>query len=733
MRNGWNDSSKMKGFAFLGITSLFMTMALCAEADEGSSPSLKTEEIHRGSKLMITKTAVSIICSSTDYKQECIASLETVKSPDPRNLIRAAFDLAIISIRSGINRGMTDIESRADADVRTRDALNSCWELMDFAIDDLLKTRDTFKGFLFTRLSDFIDDLLVWLSGSVTYQQTCIDGFEGIDSIAAEIMEMVMRKGQHLTSNGLAIASNLDALLKIFRIPIPFLRPGSGGLGIFGSDSPEEQPVGSPEGSPQMGDSSDNQQLDSSEVSPQMGDSSENQRLDSSKDSPPQNLNGSKKRPLDSSENQPMDSSENQPMDSSENQSLDSSKYSPHNLDPSKNQQPDLSESRPSDSYTTQQLDSSRNQPLDSSESRPLDPLRKLNPLQALNPFGKLEDRHLSEEGGFPRWVTTHSRRLLAARGRRISANVVVAKDGSGKCKTIEQALAMVPMKNRRKFVIYIKQGVYKEKIEVTKKMKNVMFVGDGPTKTIITGNVAFLPDRIGTYRTSTFAVNGDYFMAKDIGFENTAGAARHQAVALRVSADFAVFFNCHMAGYQDTLYVHTHRQFYRDCRISGTIDFVFGDAKAVFQNCEFVIRRPMDNQQCIVTAQGRKDRRETTGIVIHNSRITGDATYRPVKDKNRAFLGRPWKEYSRTIIMNTDIDDVIDPEGWLKWNETFALKTLFYSEYRNRGRGSGQARRVRWRGIQRISARQARGFAPGEFLRGNAWITKRRIPYNAY
>lgn len=227
MRNGWNDSSKMKGFAFLGITSLFMTMALCAEADEGSSPSLKTEEIHRGSKLMITKTAVSIICSSTDYKQECIASLETVKSPDPRNLIRAAFDLAIISIRSGINRGMTDIESRADADVRTRDALNSCWELMDFAIDDLLKTRDTFKGFLFTRLSDFIDDLLVWLSGSVTYQQTCIDGFEGIDSIAAEIMEMVMRKGQHLTSNGLAIASNLDALLKIFRIPIPFLRVNS--------------------------------------------------------------------------------------------------------------------------------------------------------------------------------------------------------------------------------------------------------------------------------------------------------------------------------------------------------------------------------------------------------------------------------------------------------------------------------------------------------------------------
>ncbi|KAG2315227.1 hypothetical protein Bca52824_018349 [Brassica carinata] len=690
MRIGWNNSSKMKSFALLGITSLFMAIAICAEADEGSSPSRKTEGIHRGRKLMITKTAVSVICSSTDYKQDCIASLETVRSLDPRNLIRAAFDLAIMSIRSGINRGMIDIKSRADADMHTRDALNSY----------------TFKGFLFTRLSDFINDLLVWLSGSVTYQQTCIDGFERIDSIAVKIMEGVMRKGQHLTSNSLAIASNLDALLKTFRILIPFLRPGKDGLVIFGSDSPQEWPLDPPEGSPQMDDSSENQQLDSSEVSPQMGDSSENQRLDSSKDSPPKNLNGSKKRLLDSFENQPMDSSNDS-----------------QNLNPSKNQQTDLSESQPSDSYTTQSLDSSRNklldssentpQKLDSSESRPLDPLQKLNPLRAMNPFGKLEDRHLSEEGEFPRWVTTHSRRLLSARRIRISANVVVAKDGSGNCKKIEEALAMVPMKNIKKFVIHIKQGAYYEKIAVTKKMKNVMFVGDGPTKTIITGNVAFFS------RSAPIAL-----LQSDRGFENTAGAARHQAVALRVSADFAVFLNCHMDGYQDTLYVHTHR----------TIDFVFGDAKAVFQNCEFVIHCPLDNQQCIVTAQGRNDRRDTTGIVIQNSRITALYIWTSMyMYRNKAFLGRPWKEYSRKIIMNTNIDDVIDPEGWLKWNETLALNTLFYSEYHNKGRSSDQAHRVRWRGIQRISDKQARGFAPGDFLHGNAWIPKRRIPYSAY
>ncbi|CAE6193568.1 unnamed protein product [Arabidopsis arenosa] len=595
MWNGWNYSSKMKKYVALGVTALIMAMVICVEANDGSSPSRKTEEIHRESKLMITKTAVTIICSSTDYKQDCTTSLATVRSPDPRNLIRSAFDLAIVSIRSGIDRGMIDLKSRADADVHTRNALNTCRELMDDAIDDLRKTRDKFRGFLFTRLSDFVEDLCVWLSGSITYQQTCIDGFEGIDSEAAMMMERVMRKGQRLTSNGLAIAANLDKLLKAFRIPFPFLRSRRDRLGILGSGSSRDQSLGS------------------------------------SQDPPP-------------------------------------------------------------------------------------------------------NDRHLSEEGEFPPWVTRHSRRLLARgpRNNGIRADVVVAKDGSGKCKTIAQALAMVPMKNTKKFVIHIKQGVYKEKVEVTKKMLHVMFVGDGPTKTIITGDIAFLPNQVGTYRTASVAVNGDYFMAKDIGFENTAGAARHQAVALRVSADFAVFFNCHMNGYQDTLYVHTHRQFYRNCRVSGTIDFVFGDAKAVFQNCEFVIRRPMEHQQCIVTAQGRKDRRETTGIVIHNSRITGDASYLPVKAKNRAFLGRPWKEFSRTIIMNTEIDDVIDPEGWLKWNETFALNTLFYTEYRNRGRGSGQGRRVRWRGIKRISDRVAREFAPGNFLRGNTWIPQTRIPYNA-
>ncbi|CAL5362809.1 unnamed protein product [Camellia sinensis] len=178
---------------------------------------------------------------------------------------------------------------------------------------------------------------------------------------------------------------------------------------------------------------------------------------------------------------------------------------------------------------------------------------------------------------GFPSWVADKQQKLLQDTAAIVKPNVVVAKDGSSKYKTISVALAEVPKKSNETFVIYIKAGVYVETVNVSKHMRNVFLIGDGPTKTKITGSKSFVGG-VNTYRTATVAADGEHFMVKDIGIENSAGSEMHQAVALRVSSDRAIIYNSQIDGYQDTHYAHTHRQFYRDCTISVIEDDDDGD-----------------------------------------------------------------------------------------------------------------------------------------------------------
>ncbi|KAK8338703.1 hypothetical protein V6Z12_A09G269200 [Gossypium hirsutum] len=191
-------------------------------------------------------------------------------------------------------------------------------------------------------------------------------------------------------------------------------------------------------------------------------------------------------------------------------------------------------------------------------------------------------------------WISQADRKLLQAKPMDLKPNVVVAKDGSGKYDTINKALAEVPVKSPYRFVIHIKAGTYKEKINVTKQMTNVIFIGDGPTKTVITNDISVAKNPpVRTYRTATVGVDGAGFMAKDIGFDNSTGPEGHQAVAFRATADRVIMFNCHFTGYQDTLYAHRERQLYTNCLITGTVDFIFGDAASIFQNCMLIVRKP--------------------------------------------------------------------------------------------------------------------------------------------
>ncbi|KAJ6823646.1 pectinesterase 3-like [Iris pallida] len=332
-----------------------------------------------------------------------------------------------------------------------------------------------------------------------------------------------------------------------------------------------------------------------------------------------------------------------------------------------------------------------------------------------------------SSHAALPRWVSAWHRRALLVGDAK--PNVTVAKDGSGQFRTIGEAVQLVPKKNLHPFVIYVKEGEYEEKVVVEKSKWNVVFVGDGMYKTVVTGSLNFV-DGTPTFSTATVAVVGKGFMARDMGFKNTAGPKKHQAVAFRSGADRSVYFRCAFEAFQDTLYVHALRQFYRECDISGTIDFIFGDAAAVFQKCTIRPRQPLANQRNIITAQGKKDPNQNTGISIQACTIapySADVTA-------QTFLGRPWKNYSTTVFMQTEIGAVVDADGWLPWVAgVVPPDTINYAEFQNTGPGSTVAGRVKWAGYRpAISAEEAAKYTVHAFLDGSQWIDQSGVTYQS-
>ncbi|KGN55582.1 pectinesterase/pectinesterase inhibitor PPE8B-like [Cucumis sativus] len=330
----------------------------------------------------------------------------------------------------------------------------------------------------------------------------------------------------------------------------------------------------------------------------------------------------------------------------------------------------------------------------------------------------------------FPSWLKSEDQNLLQIND--LAADATVAADGTGDFTNVMDAVLAAPDNSIRRYVIYIKKGVYLENVEIKKKKWNLMMIGDGIDATIISGNRSFI-DGWTTFRSATFAVSGRGFIARDITFENTAGAEKHQAVALRSDSDLSVFFRCRIRGYQDTLYTHTMRQFYRECQISGTVDFLFGDATVVFQNCSILAKKGLPNQKNTITAQGRKDPNQPTGFSIQFCNISADSDLKPSVNTTATYLGRPWKEYSRTIIMQSYISDAIRPEGWLEWNANFALNTLFYAEFMNYGPGAGLAKRVNWPGYHRLNqTSEATNFTVAQFIEGNLWLPSTGVKYTA-
>lgn len=197
------------------------------------------------------------------------------------------------------------------------------------------------------------------------------------------------------------------------------------------------------------------------------------------------------------------------------------------------------------------------------------------------------------------------------------------------------------------------------------------------------------------------------------------------------MNADFAAAYKCTISGYQDTLYVHSFRQFYRECDIYGTIDYLFGNAAVVFQACNIISRMPLPGQFTVVTAQSRESPDEDTGMSIQNCSVLATDELYGKATAVKSYLGRPWKIYSRTVYLESYIDDFIDPSGWTPWPGNEGLDTLYYGEYENEGPGSGTQNRVNWPGYHVMDYYEASNFTVSEFISGDEWLDSTSFPYD--
>lgn len=222
--------------------------------------------------------------------------------------------------------------------------------------------------------------------------------------------------------------------------------------------------------------------------------------------------------------------------------------------------------------------------------------------------------------------------------------------------------------------------------------------------------------------------VKGDGFMASGITFQNTAGPDAHQAVAFRSDSDFSLVEDCEFLGNQDTLYAHTLRQVYRSCHMEGNVDFIFGNAAALFQDCTILVRPrlvdPTKGENNAITAQGRTDPAEATGFVFLGCLINGTDEYMKLWRGNpkvhQNYLGRPWKMYSRTVFIGCMMEDLVSPEGWMPFRDDFALSTLYYGEFGNKGPGADVSKRVKW--SSRIPPVHLRAYSAQSFLQAHEW-----------
>jgi pectinesterase len=274
-----------------------------------------------------------------------------------------------------------------------------------------------------------------------------------------------------------------------------------------------------------------------------------------------------------------------------------------------------------------------------------------------------------------------------------------VAKDGSGDYKYIQDAIDAMRVYPLATITLYIKNGVYNEKIMLPSDNTDVTFIGESVEKTIINFNDYSGRGKLTTFTSYTAKISGNRFTAENITFQNSAGPVG-QALAFYVDADKAVFKNCRFLGNQDTIFAtgENARQLFTDCYIEGTTDFIFGPATAVFQNCTIKAK-----SNSFITAANTTPGKKY-GFVFLDCKVIADSSV------NKLFLGRPWRAFAKTVFIRCELPKVIASEGWNNWGNPENEKTVYYAEYKNTGEGADVSKRVNW--SNQLTDKQVRDYS---------------------
>jgi pectinesterase len=299
---------------------------------------------------------------------------------------------------------------------------------------------------------------------------------------------------------------------------------------------------------------------------------------------------------------------------------------------------------------------------------------------------------------------------LLLAAMAPAQTNLYVAADGSAKFRSVEEAIMAVPSGSRENpVIIHIGPGTYKELIYVQREKSYFKLVGENATNTILSfalyaGITNAEGKPIGTFKTPSTTIDADDFSAENLTFENAAGPVG-QALAIRVDGDRASFRDCRFLGWQDTILLNRGRQYFEKCQIAGHVDFIFGAATAWFEKCQI---RCLGNGY-ITAASTPAD--QPYGFVFSHCTIAG------AKPGVKTFLGRPWRIYASTIFLNTEMSEVVRPEGWFDWKKPEAHTTARYAEFNSSGPGADPSQRESW--TKQLTAAQAKEISVGKVLGG--------------